>query len=88
MYLSYTKTGYMFKDHALLCHSCFIFHGPFGMLNCLVNIIIMNLGQNVCLDDLWVGFSKCYDTQLSITGPSWLSCFVFQCGLLVPDWMK
>ena len=37
----------------------------------------MNLGQNVCLDHLWVRFSKCYDTQVSITGPSWPSCFSF-----------
>ena len=42
----------------------------------LVNVIIMNLGQNVCLDHLWVGFSQCYDTQVSITGPSWPSCYV------------
>ena len=34
----------------------------------------MNLGQNVFLDHLWVRFSKCYDTQVSVTGPSWLSC--------------
>ena len=40
----------------------------------LVNIIIMNLGQNVCLDHLWVRSSKCYDTQVSVTGLSWHSC--------------
>ena len=37
--------------------------------------IIMNLGQNVCLGHLWVRFSKCYDTQVSVTVPSWPSCF-------------
>ena len=31
------------------------------MLHCL---FVMNLGQNVCLDHLWVRFSKCYDTQM------------------------
>ena len=29
----------------------------------------MNFGQNVCLDQVKVRFSKCYDTQVSITGP-------------------
>ena len=33
----------------------------------------MRLDQNVCLDHLWVRFSKCYDTQVSVTGPSWPS---------------
>ena len=28
----------------------------------------MKFGQNVCLD-------QCYDTQMSVTGPSWPSCF-------------
>ena len=32
----------------------------------------MNIGQNVCLDQFQVRFS-CYDTQVSITGPSWPS---------------
>ena len=36
----------------------------------------MNLGQNVFLDHLWVRLSKCHDTQVSVTGPSWPSCFV------------
>ena len=35
----------------------------------------MNLGQNVCLEYLWVRFSKCYYTQVSFTGPSWPSCY-------------
>ena len=47
------------------------------MLKIYFYIIIMNLGQNVCLDHLWVRFSKCYDTQVSVTGPSWSSCFFF-----------
>ena len=34
----------------------------------------MNLGQNLCLDHFYVRFSKCYDTQVSDTGPSWPSC--------------
>ena len=39
----------------------------------------MNLGQNVCLDHLWVRFSKCYDTQVSVTGRhSPLVIFVFK----------
>ena len=36
----------------------------------------MNLGQNVCLDHLWVRFSKCYDTQVNNTGPSWPYCIL------------
>ena len=37
----------------------------------------MNLGQNVCLDHLWVRFSKCCDAHASVTGQSWLFCLVF-----------
>ena len=29
----------------------------------------MNLGQNVCLDHFFVRFSKCYDSQVSYSGP-------------------
>ena len=25
---------------------------------------------------LWVRFSMCYDTQVSVTGPSWPSCLI------------
>ena len=48
-------------------HLCYIY-------TFLVYIIIMNLSQNVCHDHFWVRFSKCYDTQVSNTGPSWPSC--------------
>ena len=37
--------------------------------------IASEIGQNVYLEYLWVRFSKCYDTQVSFTGPSWPSCF-------------
>ena len=46
------------------------------MLYCLANLIIMNFNQNVCLDQFYVRFTKCYDTQVSITGPSWPSCLI------------
>ena len=46
------------------------------MLYCLVNIIILNFDQNVFLGQFLVRFSKCYDTQVSVTGPSWPSWFL------------
>ena len=56
----------------------------------------MSLGQNVCRDHLWVRFSKCYDTQVSVKGPSWLSCLhligvadavrCYHCGVGLRNW--
>ena len=46
------------------------------MVYCLI-YVIMNLGLTVCLDDFWVRFSKCYDTQVSVTGPLWPFCCCF-----------
>ena len=48
----------------------------------LVNTIIMNFGHNVFLDQFLVRFCKYHDTQVSVTGPSWPSCWqmiVIQC---------
>ena len=39
-------------------------------------IIILNFDQNVCFDQFWIRLSKCYVAQVSVTGPSWPSCFV------------